>query len=465
MNITVCGAAGGEVTGSSYLVETSRARVLVDCGLFQGRSGTDARNRDLGPIEPARLDAIVLTHAHLDHCGRFGILAQRGVTCPIYMTSATVDFATLVLEDAARIQEGDAERENRHREREHRAPVTPLYTIDDVRKVTPLFRPVAYNAMTEIAPGISVRLVDAGHILGSASVEMKLKEAGSQERTIVFSADIGRWNTPILCDPTPLASADMVFLESTYGDRDHRSLEDTAREFQKIVHDSIWAREKTLIPAFAIGRTQQVLFYLAELFRTKTLPEVPVYLDSPMGISATELYLKHASYFDTQSGELAERRQFQKDLRSLQYLRTRDESRAINDTQEPCIIIAGGGMCEGGRIVHHLRHNVWRRGVSVIMVGFATTGSLGHALISGAPQVDIDGRWIPVRATVHTLGGFSGHGGQSELVRWFEPLAKTMPATYLTHGEHAQRSALAAKLKERLGLEARLPNIGDVIAL
>ncbi len=465
MNITICGAAGGEVTGSCYLIETNKHKVLVDCGMFQGRGGGDARNRDLGPVIAADLDAIVLTHAHLDHCGRLPILAQRGLKCPIFTTPATVDFATLIMLDGAKIQEGDAERENRYRRLEHRPLVAPLYTEQDVQKLAPLIREVPYDHRREIVSGVEIRLVDAGHILGSASVEMTIREPGAAERTVVFSADVGRWNSPILRDPTPLDAADLVFLESTYGDRDHRSMGDTVTEFQRIIHDSVWAKEKILIPAFAMGRTQQILYYLAELFRRGTVPRVPVFLDSPMAIKATELYLKHASLFDTQAKTLADSRQFHDDLRSLQFLNTGEESRELNDRQEPCIIIAGSGMCDGGRIVHHLRHNLWRRGVSVIMVGFATSGSLGHALITGQKEVQIHRRNIPVRASIHTLGGFSGHAGQSELLRWFEPLAKSKPIVLLTHGEDAQRRTLAAKLNEKWGIVAGVPRINEVVTL
>lgn len=466
MRITTCGASGGEVTGSSYLVETSSAKVLVDCGAFQGNGQIDdVSNASLGPVIPASLDAAVLTHAHLDHCGRLPLLARHGLKCPIYATPATVDFAMLVIEDSAKIQEGDTARENTYRRREGKPPMEPLFTRADAERLPALFRPVSYSAWATIAPGISVRFTDAGHILGSAHVEMLIEDRGVR-RTIVFSADIGRWNTPFLNDPSPIkANADLVFLESTYGDRDHRSQEETIAEFRTILQEAVWARQKILIPAFAIGRTQQVLFHLAEMIRGGSLPEFPIYLDSPMAIKATQLYKKHQELFDLESATLARHRQFSKDLRNLNYLETVQDSQSINDREECCVVIAGGGMCEGGRIVHHLRNNLWRKGVSVVMVGFASHGSLGRALIDGAPEVRIHRRWIPVRARIHTLGGFSAHAGQSELLRWLEPLAPAHPRVYLTHGEDPPRTALAAAILARYGIEAHLPKKFEVIDL
>ena len=465
MRITTCGASGGEVTGSCYVVETKRARVLVDCGAFQGHGPKDdALNADLGPVQPVTLDAAVLTHAHLDHCGRFPILARRGLACPVYCTEATIDFATLVIEDSARLQEADTARENKYRRREGKPDIEPLFTRDDAARLRPLARGVPYWEWREIAPGVSVRFADAGHILGSSHVEMRLEEPGAS-RTVVFSADIGRWNTPFLRDPTLLTStkADVVFMESTYGDRDHRSQEETIREFREIIEKAIWAKEKILIPAFAIGRTQHILFHLAEMMRAGVLPEFPIYLDSPMAIKATELYAKHQDLFDHESSDLARRRQFSRDLRRLEFLESVEQSQAINDRHECCIVIAGSGMCEGGRIVHHLRHNLWRKGVSVVMVGYASAGSLGRQLIDRADQVQIHRRTIPVRATIHTLGGFSAHAGQTELLRWLEPLAANSPRVFLTHGEDRPRAALARAIKARFGLDASLPRLFDTI--
>ncbi|MEM7227207.1 MAG: MBL fold metallo-hydrolase [Planctomycetota bacterium] len=464
MNVTVCGASGGEVTGSGYLVETDRARVLVDFGMFQGRGATDERNRDLGPVDPTRLDAVVVTHAHLDHTGRLPLLARHGLSAPIFATPATVDFTSLVLADAGRIQESDARRENREREREGRPPIEPFYTQDDVEALQPLARPVRYDTLTEIAPGVSIRFVDAGHILGSASVEMHVRDDDA-DRIIVFSGDIGRWDTPILRDPVLLERADLVFLESTYGDHDHPSFDESETAFTDALRESIWNREKVLIPAFAIGRTQLLLYYIAEQMREERVPSFPIYLDSPMAIKATELYRKHQHLFDEEATELARKRRFQIDLRNLRPLSSSAESRALNDEHDACVIIAGAGMCDGGRIVHHLKHNLWRKHVTFMAVGFMAQGSTGRKIVRGDETIRILGSNIRVRAKVVSLSGFSAHAGQSELLRWLDPLAATSPRVVLTHGEDEARTALAARIADMYGIQCDRPDLGDVITL
>ncbi|MHC4991988.1 MAG: MBL fold metallo-hydrolase [Planctomycetota bacterium] len=438
MKIFVCGACGGEVTGSGYLVETGQARVLVDFGMYQGRGATDERNADLGPVDPDRLDAIVVTHAHLDHTGRLPLLAQHGLRAPIFATPATIDFTELVLADSGR--------------------------QDDVAALRPLARPLRYEERREIAAGISVRLVDAGHILGSASVEMTVQE-GDRSRTIVFSGDVGRWDAPILRDPVRLEHADLVFLESTYGDHDHRSFDATREEFGEALRDSIWNREKVLMPAFAIGRTQQILYFIAEQMRDQRVPSFPIYLDSPMAIKATELYRRHRLLFDEEASELVRKRRFEIDLRELRMIESAAESRALNSEHDPCVIIAGAGMCDGGRIVHHLKHNLWRRHVTFLAVGYMAKGSRGREIVDGARSIEIFGDRIAVRANVRTLGGFSAHAGQDELLHWLEPLVADAPLISLIHGEDPQRRALAGAIKTRFGLEADLPGRGAIIEL
>jgi metallo-beta-lactamase family protein len=464
MRVTLCGAAGGEVTGSGYLLETDRATILVDFGMFQGAGATDERNRAIAPVDPAALDAVVLTHAHLDHTGRLPLLARHGLDAPIWGTPATLDFTGLILDDAARIQESDARRLNRERARAGLEPVEPFYTSDDVAAVRSRLTRIDYENPREVAPGITARLVDAGHILGSASVELTVEDAGAT-RTIVFSGDVGRWDAPILRDPTPLERADLVFLESTYGDRGHRSFEATADQFCDALKEAVWAKQKILIPAFAIGRTQLLLFYIAELFRENRLPTVPVFLDSPMAIKATELYRRHQDLFDEEAKDLARRRRFRIDLRSLKFAEKAADSRELNDFHEACIIIAGSGMCDGGRIVHHLKHNLWRPHVTVLSVGYMAAGSLGRELVEGARSVEIFERPVAVRASIETLGGFSAHAGQDELLRWFEPLAASSPKVCLTHGEDRQRRALAEALGQAHGIEAQLPGIGETVEL
>ena len=464
MKISLCGAAG-EVTGSGYLVQTDRATVLVDFGMFQGGGREDdERNKRIDPVDPETLDAIVLTHAHLDHCGRLPLLAKSGCRAPIHTTAASADFTDLVLADAANIQEMDNERENRNRLRAGLDPVPPLYTTHDVARVTDQFHPIEYDEERTIADGVTVRFVDAGHILGAASVLMTVQDAGAT-RTIAFSGDVGRYDAPILRNPVSLDRADLVFLESTYGDRDHRTFAQTHAEFDAILEHAIDAGDKVLIPAFALGRTQQILYFIAEATREKRIRHLPIYLDSPMAIEATELHQKHARLFDEKTGKLYRSGQLAIDLQRLHMMRTPQQSRSLNDIRQACVIIAGSGMCTGGRILHHLKHNLWRTDVALIAVGYMAEGTLGRKIVDGAKHVDVLGAHIAVKASVHTLGGFSAHAGQSELLRWLEPLAAHKPRLVLTHGENPQREALAKVLKERHDITAERPARGAVIDL
>jgi metallo-beta-lactamase family protein len=463
VKVSLCGAAG-EVTGSGYLVETERARVLVDFGMFQGAGATFQKNSAIEPVDPGALDAIVLTHAHLDHTGRLPLLAKAGYARAIHATPATIDFTKLILDDSARIQVADTERINRVRERAGKPPYEPLYTSEDAARIPPLMEPLPYEERREIAEGIEVRLVDAGHILGSSSIEMRITEGGAT-KTVVFSGDIGQSDTPFLRDPVPLAEADLVFMESTYGNRDHRPLEKTVEEFQEVLKQSVWEGEKVLIPAFAIGRTQQILYYIAELVREHNVPQFPVYLDSPMAIEALKIYQKHQDLFDEEATALVSRRQLRADLRQLSFMEKAADSRRLNELWEGCVIIAGSGMCDGGRMVHHLKHNLWRHNVAVMMVGYMARGSLGRELVEGAKEVRILGQDVAVRADIRTLGGFSAHAGQGELIAWAGHLAESKPRFVLTHGEDPQREALAGALRDRFGVAVECPGPGSVVEL
>lgn len=463
MRITVLGAAG-EVTGSGYLVETQRARVLVDFGMFQGRGSGNGKNRELGPVDPARLDAVVLTHAHIDHVGRLPLL--EGLRGTVHATRATCELTELLLRDSAAIQEGDAARENRWLERTGQEPdAHPLYGTKEVERVCARLKGHGYGEWAEVADGISVRFQDAGHILGSASVEMRVLEAGGT-RTVVFSGDIGQSCMPILRDPVPCPAADLVFLESTYGDRNHRPAEETLTELRGILEQSAWQKKKVLVPSFAVGRAQLLLHVLAEIAREGTAPEVPVYLDSPMAIRATEIYMKYPGEFDDEARGRAQSGQTRRELGSVHMCVTPQQSRELNDSWDPGVVIAGGGMCEGGRILHHLRHNLWKRGVQVLLTSFMAEGSLGRRLVDGARTVRIFREDVVVRADVRTVNGLSAHAGQGGLVSWLAPGGT--PAArrvVLTHGEDRQRGALGDLLAARLGCTVERPGRFSTVEL
>lgn len=463
MRITLCGAAG-EVTGSCYLVETDATRLVVDCGLFQGRSHAPEANAKPLPIPEADLDAIVLTHAHLDHAGRVPLAVRRGFRGPVHATAATHELLEILLADSAHIQEMDAKQRSKRLVKGGRPPVEPLYTHADVEATLPLRVAHDFGADVAVADDVTARFHRAGHILGSASVELVVRERGAT-RTVVFSGDLGPKGIPLLRDAEPPDHADLVFLESTYGSREHRNLDETIEEFEEILVDAYRNGRKVLVPSFAVGRTQQLFFHLAEAFRRKVVPRFPIYLDSPLAIRATEIYRSNAHLFDDEARGLFATGQFREQLSTLKTCRTADESRALNDVAGPCMIIAGAGMCNGGRIVHHLRHNLPDPNTTVLLVGYQAAGTRGARLATGKDTVRIFGDDVPVAAQVVTLGGFSAHAGRSGLVNWFGALAASNPRLVLTHGEQDSRRALARRMKERFGVDAELPGMLDVIEL
>lgn len=456
--------ATGDVTGSAYHVKSKHASVLVDCGLYQGGKETRAKNRQRAKLEGGRLDAVVLSHAHLDHVGRLPLLTKAGYRGPLYATQATIDVATLILRDALYLQKADLDRENRKRMRTALAPLEPLYDEKDVRALKPLVRAIDYDQRVEIAPGVQVRLVDAGHVIGSASVELTVEEDG-RKKIVVFSGDLGPRGAPLLKDPVPFARADAVIMESTYGDRNHRSLHETAVEARKIVAKAIEAKAKILVPVFAVGRTQLMLHLLAAAFRNQTLPRFPVFLDSPLAIEATEIYGKHDELFDKESQAMMRSGELRHQLQSVRFCPTANDSRELNNVKGPCMIMAGSGMCSGGRIMHHLRHNLYRPETAVLIVGFQSPGTLGRQLVDGAKSVSIYGERVVVRASIHTMGGFSAHADQTGLLEWFAAVAPSKPRLIITHGENRARKTFADLIRARHGLRAECPNLGDVIEM
>jgi metallo-beta-lactamase family protein len=464
MEITVHGAAGDEVTGSAYLVRTSSATVLVDCGMFQGARRIENSNRLPARGAFAALDAVVLTHAHLDHTGRLPLLTKLGYGGPIRATPATIGLTKLILRDSARLQEAEVDRADRARRQPGRAVAEPLYSIADVEAVERRLQPIGYDRPTEIAPGVVVRLVEAGHILGSASIEMTVTEDG-RRKVVVFSGDLGPRGAPLHKDPSPFTAADMVFLESTYGDRDHPPLSGTIARAREIVSGAVAAKGKVLVPAFAIGRTQLLLYMLGAAFRRGTLPRFPVYVDSPMAIEATKIYSRHVELFDEEALALQRSGELRKSLRTVSYCSTAAQSRALNDAPGPCLIMAGAGMCTGGRILHHLLHGLAKESTTVMIVGFQSRGSLGRALVEGARSVSVLGRRVSVRAKVATVNGLSGHAGRTDLLDWFARMARSRPRVVLTHGEKEQRAALAREIAKRHRITAERPGLRETIRL
>jgi len=464
MKITVLGAGGGEVTGSCYLVATRQAKVLVDCGLFQGTEGAGGLNRPPIGNASGQLDAVVLTHAHLDHVGRLPLLGRTGFNGPIFATPATIEMSGLILRDAAKIQTQDAERHNRKFKREGDEPVEPLYTVGEAEAILQLFKPVPYDEPVPVAPGIRACYAEAGHMLGSASIKLFIEEDGV-ERKVVFSGDLGPKGAPILRDFETFSQADMVFLESTYGDRDHRPYAETVDQFIKIVRESVAQKSKMLVPTFAVGRAQVLSLLLASIFRRKVVEPFPVFLDSPMAIEASRIYGRHQELFDDEMLAYLKDGSITQDLATMKMAATADESKQINNCPGPCLIMAGAGMCTAGRILHHLRHNLSNPGAHVLMVGYQARGSLGRRLVEGAKTVAIFGEAVVVKAQIHTLGGFSAHAGQRDLLSWFDFIAPVKPRVVLTHGENGPRTALAKLITERHGLNPLLPALGESIAL
>lgn len=456
-----------QVTGSCYLIESrDGARVLLDCGMRQGRREEEDGNHAPFAFDPQSLDAVVISHAHIDHTGLLPKLTAAGYRGPIFATDASCELMELMLLDAAFLQEKDAEWENKWRARMGKPAIRPLYTIADAEQALSQRRALPYQQACEVAKGVQITFHDAGHILGSAIVDIAVQDHHLTRR-LVFSGDLGNTCSPLLRDPSPLNQADVVLLESTYGDRDHRCSEDTLEELAEILQQAHRDGGNVLIPSFAVGRTQDLIYYLGRFYHEGRLPQQAVFLDSPMAIRANAIYSRFQEQFaaeDRAAFQARGSKRIEDWLPILRCTATAEESMAINRIKSGAIIIAGSGMCTGGRIVHHFKHNLWRDDCHLIFPGFQAKGTLGRTLVDGAEHVKILHQRIAVKAKIHTLGGFSAHAGQSQLLDWVSHF-EHHPELYLVHGELEKMQALQLALRERLNWIANIPEPGEQIAL
>ncbi|MDT8282246.1 MAG: MBL fold metallo-hydrolase [Gammaproteobacteria bacterium] len=461
--LTFFGATEG-VTGSSYILETGGKKILLDCGLFQGSREEEKANKKPFQFDVGTIDAVVLSHAHLDHSGRLPKLVADGYNGPLYMTHPTSELLEVMLKDAASLQQRDTEWENKRRRRSGKAEIEPAYTMDDVEAALALCDGSAYGSRRQIVEGVEVCFRDAGHILGSSIVELFITEDAT-EKKLVFSGDLGNSYAALLRDPEVVEWADVLLLESTYGDRNHRPMDETLEEFEKIIVDASENGGNILIPSFAVGRTQEIIFRLGELYQKGLLRHQAIYLDSPMAIAVTEIYHRYQYVYNRedkslmQSGKAKSLHSF---LPVLRYSTSTEESMALNKVEAGTIIIAGSGMCTGGRIRHHFKHNLWRRNAHVIIVGYQAKGTPGRALVDGAKVFRHAGEKIAVNAAIHTLGGFSAHASQSQLLDWINNFRQPRPRLYLIHGEAETKVVFQAFLA-REGWSAEIARNGESI--
>jgi metallo-beta-lactamase family protein len=459
MKVTFCGAAK-IVTGSCYLVEAAGRRILVDCGMFQGGKETTRLNFQPFRFGPKTVSHVLLTHAHNDHGGLLPRLVKEHFRGKIIATRATADLLGIMLEDSARIQEVDTEHENRRRRREGLAPRKPLYTVEDAERAHALVESVDYDRRFVVAPGIEACFRDAGHILGSAILELFVTEGGKAKK-LVFSGDLGQWNVPIIRNPTIIEEADAVFVESTYGDRLHEGAGDRESELARHAKETYARGGRVLIPSFAIERTQEIIYALGNIIERGEFPDMRIYLDSPLAIKVTEVFKKHRECFDE---EALERFGRLKDAARVIYCEQAEDSMKLNDISEPCVIIAGSGMCTGGRIRHHLKHGLWDARNTILFVGYQAQGSLGRIILDGAKEVKMMGMAIVVKAGVGQIGSFSAHADAGELLKWMKGFRRRPERVFVIHGEASASAALQGRL-EKEGLSCHVPDIGETVDL
>ena len=469
MKITFLGATK-MVTGSNFLVEAAGKKFLVDCGLYQGKKELELENYRPFDYNPAEIDFMLLTHAHIDHSGRIPKLYNEGFKNPIYAHKATCDLCGIMLPDSGHIQEMESEWKNKKRERKGEQTYPPLYTAEDAINSLELFSPVKYDEIIEIDKNIHVRFNDAGHMLGSSIIEVWVNEDGKETKT-VFSGDIGNNDIPLLDSPTMIESCDYLVMESTYGSRFHMKNDEKAEMFLNIVSETIDNGGTVVIPSFAVGRTQEILYELNKIkenkddeeFRRKykTLMKVPVYVDSPLAISATEIFRQNTDLFEDEIKEKIEAGDNPLEFPGLKFTQTADESKALNESTEPCIIISASGMCDVGRIKHHLKHNIWNPKNTILFVGYQAPGTLGYSIVNGAKKVTIFGEEIAVNARIEYIEGYSGHADQEWLMNFIYSFINKPKHIFLVHGEEESQDVLKNKILEETGIGVSIPEYGE----
>lgn len=456
MKIKFCGASTG-VTGSCHLLTSGEHKILLDCGQFQGGKAQDALNYEKFPFEPSEIECVVLSHAHIDHCGRLPLLTKRGFEGKIYCTDATADLLSVMLKDSAYIHEKETEWKNRKAERAGREQVEPLYTIEDAEKTLSLVSPILYDQQIEINHDMKIVFNDAGHILGSAITELWVTE-DDKESKIVFSGDLGMEGRPILRDPTYIKKADYVIMETTYGNRIHKELGSGVEKLIEIILNTTRRGGNVVIPSFAVGRTQELIYELNRFYDSnngyrKELDKIFVYVDSPMATTATEIFRRNAQVFDEETREYILKGDNPLEFKNLKFTRSSKESQGLNFNKEPKIIISASGMCEAGRIRHHLKHNLWNPKNSIVFVGYQGQGTLGRSLVEGIKMVTLFGEEIQVNAEIHNLEGFSGHADQNGLFAWLAHFEQKPKQIFLVHGEEESKKDFAKLVNEKLSYE------------
>ncbi len=458
--------ANRQVTGSQYCLEAGGSKILIDCGLYQERAYLQ-RNWEPSPVPVDELDALLLTHVHVDHCGLIPKLAQQGFRRPIYCTPPSIDLAGIILRDAAHIQMEDAAyKKKRHRKegRQSKHPEIPLYTDEDALAALPLFQPAAYGETIRVSDAIAVTFHEAGHILGSAMLELQVTE-GDRRRRLLFSGDVGQWDKPLMKDPTTFDEADYVVMESTYGDRDHPDEGDIETQLCDVINQTASHGGAVIIPTFAVERAQEVMYHISRLVYADRIPDLQIFLDSPMAVDVTQIFRKHRDCFDDETWQLIDSDEPPLRFAGLQLVRSVQDSKAINSVRVPCVIMATSGMCTAGRVKHHLKDRIGDPRNTVLFVGYQGRGTLGRQILEGKQSVRIHGRMRNVRAKIQQIHGFSGHADRGALLRWLAALQHPPRHLFLTHGEEEVSLGLADHIRAEMGWSVSVPSYRDSVEL